>query len=1208
MDKTQAQNLIKTTFENKFDKSSYRNFVINLLDGMDESKEFTYGNAYVPESFRNYVTSYGRLGKYIDSENRDIEVLWVSLRNETSLDRARTVQRNFIAWYLNGGRGNVIRHNALVAFYNETVSDWRFSFVKLDTGLKQDESGKIKVINEFTPAKRYSFLVGELEPNHTAQSRLVGLLTKDYPLVSEIEEAFNVEKVSKEFFANYKELFLQLVDNLKDIRANDDRIHTEFTLKSIKESDFCKKLLGRLVFLYFIQKKGWLGVPVSAKWGEGDKQFLRHTFERATERGENFFNDYLEPLFYNALANGERDEQYFELLDCKIPFLNGGLFETIGGYDWVNTDIVFDNEIFSNNVKTKSGDIGTGILDVFDRYNFTVKEDEPLEKEVAVDPEMLGKVFEELLEVQDRKSKGAFYTPREIVHYMCQESLINYLATELNAVDQDTSPFAGEVEVVDENLSRTNSGEGFNGLTKQALADFIHHSDKLTQTEALATQKENANSKYQHILSDSIRNNAEAIDKALENIKICDPAIGSGAFPVGMMNEIVRARIALVESGFLKEAKKRTTYEYKRQAIQNSIYGVDIEAGAVEIAKLRLWLSLVVDEENIENIKALPNLDYKIVCGNSLLGVERNLFNDILFRQLEELKPQYFNETSKTKKRQLKKQIDEIIKELTKDGTFDFEIYFSEVFNEKGGFDVVIGNPPYVSNKGTTEEDKKSYLKVYGMSDDLYNYFFVKSINGLLRLSGTLAFITSDTYLTINSKLNLRELFQKNKILELIKTDNVFENAMVSPAILIIEKSNTINKDYNFIFKDAINDFNKPLVELINIETYRNSVNKVFFFPNKCNRGFYKRFNDKINQLYNSWWECISTSKNITKNEKQLSEYRSSLKENDLTLLGTVTDGGVGLQTANNGKFIAVRKSTKWAKNIIESRPKKLAEAIKTKKIQELSQVNNTKTFLENMPEHEIAKLFDSLKEKYGRDIFGQGYIYKLIDDSELAIIDDLTEDEKINGISENKNYYVLYDKGDKDGNRWYLETPFAIAWTKENVKILQTDPKARWQGYNFFFKTGFCWSDINTTYLKCRLKGKSIHDVKSMSLFSLSEKVPNYYLISLINSKFISLFVDDFVNNTQTFQINDARQLPIIVPTNNQLKRFEDEFNKAYQIKKQQFANEISEKDANELLKPIEQKIDLTVYKLYKMSYEEILIIDKNFTLTQEEYDKYEV
>lgn len=793
MDKLQAQNLIKTTFENKFDKSSYRNFVINLLDGMDESKEFTYGNAYVPESFRNYVTSYGRLGKYIDSENRDIEVLWVSLRNETSLERARTVQRNFVAWYLNGGRGKVIRHNALVAFYNETVSDWRFSFVKIDTGLKQDESGKIKVINEFTPAKRYSFLVGELEPNHTAQSRLIGLLTKDYPLVSEIEEAFNVEKVSKEFFANYKELFLQLVDNLKEIRANDDRIHTEFTLKSIKESDFCKKLLGQLVFLYFIQKKGWLGVPVSAKWGDGDKQFLRHTFERAVQKSENFFNDYLEPLFYNALANGERDEQYFELLDCKIPFLNGGLFETIGGYDWVNTDIVFDNEIFSNNVKTKSGDIGTGILDVFDRYNFTVKEDEPLEKEVAVDPEMLGKVFEELLEVQDRKSKGAFYTPREIVHYMCQESLINYLATELNAVDQDTSPFAGEVEVVDENLSRTNSGEGFNGLTKQALADFIHHSDKLTQTEALATQKENANSKYQHILSDSIRNNAEAIDKALENIKICDPAIGSGAFPVGMMNEIVRARIALVESGFLKEAKKRTTYEYKRQAIQNSIYGVDIEAGAVEIAKLRLWLSLVVDEENIENIKALPNLDYKIVCGNSLLGVERNLFNDILFRQLEELKPQYFNETSKTKKRQLKKQIDEIIKELTKDGTFDFEIYFSEVFNEKGGFDVVIGNPPYGFRTVLTKQEKEYFRHTLGIefsSGDSAELFCKITFNNILKINGQLTFIIPKKSLYGDSWDDLRcSYWKKYKLNFLFDTSKSFEKVLLEATAFCLQKS-----------------------------------------------------------------------------------------------------------------------------------------------------------------------------------------------------------------------------------------------------------------------------------------------------------------------------------------------------------------------------------------------------------------------------------
>lgn len=1187
MDKLQAKNLIEKTFNNRFDKVQFRNFIINLLDKINETKAFSVGQAQVKEAFRKYVLSYQRIGQYTDKKGNIIDALIVHLNDKCSLDRSRTFLRNFVADYMRT-KG---KENALVAFYRDNSADWRFSFVKLEISLKQDDKGNVKVANEYTPAKRYSYLVGELEPNHTAQSRLVELLVKEYPTLEEIEEAFNVEKVSKEFFAQYKELFLQLVDNLKDIRSKDDRINFEFTTRSITEANFCKKLLGQLVFLYFIQKKGWLGVPKGANWGEGDKQFLRHTFEKAIAEGKNFFNDYLEPLFYNALANGERDEQIFDLLECKIPFLNGGLFEPLNGYDWVNTDIVFDNSIFSNTEKNKIGDTGTGILDVFDRYNFTVKEDEPLEKEVAVDPEMLGKVFEELLEVQDRKSKGAFYTPREIVHYMCQESLINYLATELNASEDTDS----------------------DNLTKLDLSDFIHHSDQISDREAIASQKEKPTSVYKHIISENIRKNAEVIDKALADIKICDPAIGSGAFPVGMLNEIVRARIALVDSGYLPQAKKRSVYEYKRQAIQNSIYGVDIESGAVEIAKLRLWLSLVVEEDDIKNIKALPNLDYKIVCGNSLLNVPRTLFNDSLFRQLEELKPQYFNETRKSEKKRLKKEIDAIIKELTKDGIFDFEIYFSEVFHEKGGFDVVIGNPPYVSNKGTTDEEKKNYLKLYGMSDDLYNYFFIKSIS-ILKEFGTLAFITSDTYLTINSKLNLRDLFQKNKILELIKTDNVFENAMVSPAILIIEKRNMERIDYNFIFKDAINDFNNPLTEKINVATYRNAVNKVFFFPNKSNIEFYNKYNSKINELYKSWWECISTSKNISKNESKLNIYRQSLKEQDIVLLGTVTEGGQGLATANNGKYIAVRKTSKWAENIISSRPQKLAEAVKKSKITELNEIKDCKSYLNNLSESEIESLFDNLKEKYGRDIFGQGYIYKLIEDYEIANVDELTDEEKLNGIDMNKPYYVTYDKGDKDGNRWYLETPFAIAWTKENVKFLKSNSGKKGSGMpvvrnpQFYFKPGFCWSDINTKYLKARLKGKSIHDVKSMSLFAKIELIPNYYLISLINSKLISLYVDNFINNTQTFQINDARQLPIIVPTKEQLTKFKEQFDKAYQIKKQQFANIITEKESEKLLKPIEQKLDLMVYKLYGLSYSAILSIDKDFSMSEQEYNTYKL
>lgn len=289
----------------------------------------------------------------------------------------------------------------------------------------------------------------------------------------------------------------------------------------------------------------------------------------------------------------------------------------------------------------------------------------------------------------------------------------------------------------------------------------------------------------------------------MEDIKICDPAIGSGAFPIGMLNEIVRARIALVESGFLPEAKKRTTYEYKRQAIQNSIYGVDIESGAVEIAKLRLWLSLVVDEEDIENIKALPNLDYKIVCGNSLLGVERNLFNDTLFKQLEELKPQFFNETRKSEKRRLKKQIDATIKELTKDGTFDFEIYFSEVFHEKGGFDVVIGNPPYIPYKKISKlYNLTNYISFNNNQvnkPNLYIYFIENALKKLLKDNGVLSFINPIAFLVQSDCIALRKYILNKQIIELLDLSyiNVFKEADTYTVILSIKNNNNI-KDFKY--------------------------------------------------------------------------------------------------------------------------------------------------------------------------------------------------------------------------------------------------------------------------------------------------------------------------------------------------------------------------------------------------------------------------
>ena len=773
MDKKQAQALIKETFESTFDKGRFVGFVKNLLNDVEEAT-FMYKGNYIPDAYEQYINTLERIGKYTDGEHK-IDILIAKLKKETSIERARTMQRNFVAWYLNGSRGGELKDGALVAFVAPNEEDWRFSLVKMDYRFEEGKKGRMRVKEEFTPARRWSFLVGINENSHTAQSQLVDLVADDEtnPAIVQLEEAFNIEKVTKEFFEKYRDLFLWTEETLEDIVKKDKKIKGDFEDKKINTIDFSKKLLGQIVFLYFLQKKGWFGVRRDADWGTGPKGFLRELFESKHGSYKNFFNDILEPLFYEALRiDRSHDDDYYSKLNCRIPFLNGGLFDPINNYDWMHTDILLPNDLFSNDYKTKEGDKGNSILDIFDRYNFTVKEDEPLEKEVAVDPEMLGKVFENLLEVKDRKSKGTYYTPREIVHYMCQQSLINYLATELEG-----RVFKDDIETLIKYGEQVNENE----LMAMIKEQKVNTGEQKTTT-------------IKPMLPESIRQSAELLDEKLINIKVCDPAIGSGAFPVGMMSEIVKTRNAL--SAYLKN-KNRTIYNFKRECIEKSLYGVDIDSGAVEIAKLRLWLSLVVDEEDIKQIKPLPNLDYKIVCGNSLLGVEKDLFNSHLFSELERLKPLLFNEINPNKKQQHKKQIDELIRQITHGHKeFDFEVYFSEVFHDKKkGFDIVIANPPYVGEKGHKEifqEIKKGGLgRFYQGKMDLFYFFFHLSLN-LGKQDSNIAFITTNYYPTATGAKKLRQDFKERAIIRNLVNFNelkIFESALGQHnMITILEK------------------------------------------------------------------------------------------------------------------------------------------------------------------------------------------------------------------------------------------------------------------------------------------------------------------------------------------------------------------------------------------------------------------------------------
>lgn len=794
MDKLQAQQIIKETFENPFDKARFTHFVKNLLNNIEDAP---FTGRYLPENFLEYIQSYERVGKFNDGEN-ELDILIITLRKETSLERARTMQRNFVARYLNGSRGGKMKDAALAAFVSPDQKDWRFSLIKMDYKFETTPAGKIKVKEKFTPARRWSFLVGANEKSHTAQSRLVNMLADDEhsPGLAELEKVFDIETVTREFFLKYRELFLRTKAALDQVVAADRNIQADFQAKGVDTVNFAKKLLGQIVFLYFLQKKGWFGVAKDGNWGSGAQHFLRELFDGTHCRYQNFFNDILEPLFYEALRlDRGHDDNYYSAFGCKIPFLNGGLFDPIGNYDWVNTDLKLPNDLFSNSCETQEGDVGNGILDVFDRYNFTVREDEPLEKEVAIDPELLGKTYEKFNAIRSdnfdeftealqsgikgaenkfNKKFGVYYTPREIVHYMCQQSLIDYLAT----------------QAAQASLSER--------LTRRDLEDLIEVGEMIVEYEATALVKQaniqaglQESTVYPELLPESIRANAALIDRWLAEITVCDPAVGSGAFPVGMMNEIVRARNVL--SVFLGDPK-RNNYEFKRRCIEHSLYGADIDAGAAEIAKLRLWLSLVVDEEDIKKIKPLPNLDYKIACGNSLQKVEIDLFNQQLFKDLEGLKELFLNETNPSQKLELKAQIDGLIHQLSQGHTeFDFKLYFSEVFHRKDGFDTVIGNPPYIQlqkDGGSLADMFAKYGYVtYERTGDIYSLFYEKGVN-ILRPAGLLCFITSNKWMRAGYGKSTRSFFCKHQPLRLIDLGSgVFDSATVDTNILLLQKT-----------------------------------------------------------------------------------------------------------------------------------------------------------------------------------------------------------------------------------------------------------------------------------------------------------------------------------------------------------------------------------------------------------------------------------
>lgn len=706
------------------------------------------------------------LGSMTTQDNYELGFFYYEMEDGSVL-RRKVGLRNLIRPYLGYG------FDAALAVFNDGTN-WRLSLI---CDLKEDA----------TSTKRFTYVFGDEKAFYkTPILRFENLRTKANEFL-EIKKAFSVEALSDDFFDEYRKQYAEFVKFLtgkeyvkkgnkwveQETGEPDAQYFTSFKKDDKLVRDYIKKMMGRIVFLYFLQSKGWLA---------GNLHYMHDLFYDASDEVKgDFLDKVLEPMFFGLLNTRPEDRSSAPLVNGvgvkyipnadEIPYLNGGLFQQ-EKIDEVES--VFPAGMFQS------------LFDFFDSYNFTIDENDPNDAEVGVDPEMLGKIFENLLE--DNKDKGAFYTPKEIVRYMCQESLTAYLQTGIDDA---------EVKEHIANFVKTNDVEELGGASSEL---------------------------------------AMSIDQKLIDVKICDPAIGSGAFPMGLLRELYACRKSI------EIFEEDNAADIKRHIIQNNIYGVDIEKGAVDIARLRFWLALIIDEKEP---MPLPNLDFKIMQGNSLLESYKGVDLDVTSKKLktgkdtkktrgvlslgfeetdvqkiiQDLVKSYFSITDHTLRAQRRRQIDKYVKdyimvcaegnhevqdavdklEIPNDQFFLWHTYFADVF-EQGGFDIVIGNPPYgVSIK---DDYRKAVVTSWGNVPDyeIYYYFIVLAAP-LLKEKGIMSYIIPNTFLFNTFAKHFREmLVEKWNVLEILDCTKfpIFESAVVRNAINLFQKDSEGSKQVGY--------------------------------------------------------------------------------------------------------------------------------------------------------------------------------------------------------------------------------------------------------------------------------------------------------------------------------------------------------------------------------------------------------------------------
>jgi len=963
------------------------------------------------------------------------------------------------------GERSVVNHllkdhpYTLFVFSNKSQSQWHFLNVKYDS----------------SPQKRKLFrriTVGEGEQLRTATER-ISLLDLELisPNASPLDiqtghdNAFDVEKVTQEFFREYRKVF--------------EKVERLIQWKTDAESKrlFTQKLFNRLMFISFIQKKGWLKFKgstdyLSALWQDylAGKSGLQ----------KNFYRDRLSHLFFTGLNNpsevdiaGINNGGFIKDLIGSVPYLNGGLFEQ--GEDDKNSQVIVPDDC-----------IDTILHDLFQRFAFTVTESTPLDVEVAVDPEMLGKMFEEL--VTGRHESGSYYTPKPIVSFMCREALKGYLKTQVSVESDD------------------------------AVTKFVdeHNSDNLV--------------------------NSEAMLEALRKVRCCDLAAGSGAYLLGMLHELLDLRQCLFAN---KGLDSNTVYQRKLEIIENNICGIDKDVFAVNIARLRLWLSLAVEFQG-EKPNPLPNLKYKIEVGDSLTApspATTGVIRSELISQYSQKKAEYMRTHEGGKKRKLEDEINELktqIRLITNGSTqapagFDWAVEFAEVFAD-GGFDIIVANPPYGASVDDSVRNLYFNRQTEGaQSKDTYGLFMARGLQ-LLSSNGQLCYIVSDTFRTIKSHKPLRKrLLENTSIAHIIDIPAWIFNATVNTCIFTAAKSKP-SKDHDLIAADLRSiksgDWQTLIANLTAIANHSRDLQPLNY------------------ARYTYPQSLIKTYDNLSFFIASPTLYKL-MSDNKFSQLENIAEVKQGLATADNDYYICKRKGVRGSYSILDE--SKL------------------------LTEQEIAHLTDSEK------LNG-------------------VEPEKYSG-----RYFLPYDKGGESdtGEGWlpnyYVPTQYFIDWSIKAVQRLRSatiaDVKkrkgqidkikpgdikkvaSRFQNQDYYFREGLTFSRTGQYAPTYRLNSSSVFDTEGSSI--ISDKISAITMLALLSSKFARYLIKCFVDHTVHAQVDDIKEFIIPFIDREIIKKL-DLF--VSTIIEQQRINSKYSYHLHE-----QKEIDAIIYQLYGLNDEDI-------------------